>query len=142
MERLFQIKSQELRKMHVLVIGASLKPRRYSYKAMELLREYGHTVSALGRTEGEVAGVPIDTEPQKLKQVHTVTMYLRPELQKEYYDYVLSLKPKRVIFNPGTENDEFASILAKKKIYPMEACTLVLLRTNQFEEDNVRFKVL
>jgi predicted CoA-binding protein len=79
-----------------------------------------------------VAGVPIHDETLDEKDVDTVTLYLNPDHQKMYYDYILSLHPKRIIFNPGTENDELASLAARNGIKTMEACTLVMLATGQY----------
>ncbi|TDX00223.1 CoA-binding protein [Dinghuibacter silviterrae] len=115
-----------------LVIGASDNPTRYSYLAVHKLVEHGQPVVALGKHTGTVSGVPIVTERPADNDFDTVTLYLNPEHQKEYYDYVLSLKPKRLIFNPGAENEPFAEMAAAAGIQPMEACTLVLLSTGQF----------
>lgn len=115
-----------------LVLGASLKPNRYSNYAINRLIENEHEVVAIGLREGNVAGVKIETELLPFKDVNTVTLYLNSERQKEYYKYVLSLNPKRVIFNPGTENAGFYSILEENNIAFEESCTLVLLSTNQY----------
>ena len=115
-----------------LVFGASLKPNRYSNYAVQRLVANGINVVAFGKKEGEISGVKIDTELVQYNHVHTVTLYISPKRQKAYFDYILSLKPKRVIFNPGTENPEFYTILQEDNI-PFEAsCTLVLLATNQY----------
>ncbi|GAA4815647.1 CoA-binding protein [Litoribaculum gwangyangense] len=115
-----------------LVFGVSLKPNRYSnYAIQRLVAKHIETV-AFGWNSGEVLGIPINTELIPHDNIHTVTLYLNPERQKEYYNYIISLNPKRVIFNPGTENLEFYKILKSKNI-PFEAsCTLVLLSTNQY----------
>lgn len=118
--------------MKVLVLGASLKTDRYSYQAVNDLVEYGHEVIAIGNREGVVAGVHIEKEKKEYDNIDTVTLYLNPANQEAYYAYILSLKPKRVIFNPGTENADFADMLKNDGIYCEIACTLVLLRTNQF----------
>jgi len=115
-----------------LVIGASLKPERYSNIAINRLVNYNHEVVAFGLREGQVAGVDIDTDLMPYKDLDTVTLYLNSQRQKEYYDYIIGLNPKRVIFNPGTENPEFQNMLKDKDIYFEEACTLVLLGTNQY----------
>ena len=117
----------------VLVIGASLKAERYSNIAINMLLDYQHEVKALGRKEGVIRGVSIQKEKWNYSDIDTVTMYLNPANQEEYKDYILSLKPKRVIFNPGTENPEFANTLEKAGIQTEEACTLVLLRSDQFD---------
>lgn len=119
-------------KKKTLVLGASGNPARYSYLAVNRLRSHGHPVAAIGRRKVRVADVDIETDHTDLKDIDTVTMYLGPAHQKEYYDYILSLHPKRIIFNPGAENDELAKLAATKGIEPMEACTLVLLSTGQY----------
>ena len=115
-----------------LVLGASNNPARYSFMAIHKLRNHGHDVHAVGRRKGEVAGVHLDTEKKEFEGVDTVTLYLNPANQKEYYNYIVSLKPKRIIFNPGTENDELYEIARKNGIQSEEACTLVLLSTGQY----------
>jgi len=119
-------------KKKTLVLGASLKPVRYANLAMHRLVLYGHEVVAIGLREGEVAGVSISTELFPYEDVDTVSLYLNASRQEAYYDYVLSLKPERVIFNPGTENPEFYEILKENDIEYEVACTLVLLGTNQY----------
>jgi len=115
-----------------LVLGASDNPSRYSYLAVNRLRSHGHSVVAIGKKNSIVAGVPIEKEKKDWKNVDTVTLYLNPTHQQQYYDYILSLKPKRIIFNPGAENDELAELAVKNGIKPIEACTLVLLSTGQY----------
>lgn len=115
-----------------LVIGASSNPERYSYKAAEKLLNYGHEIELLGLRPDVIFGRTIDTEKKAYEGLDTVTLYVGPKNQPEYYDYVLSLKPKRVIFNPGTENPEFESLLSKNGIEAEEACTLVLLGINKY----------
>lgn len=115
-----------------LVLGASLKPSRYSNLAINRLINNDHPVEAIGLRKGEVAGVSISTEKEEFDSIDTVTLYLNPKRQEEYYNYIVSLKPKRVIFNPGTENPEFYKILKENNIESEVACTLVLLGTNQY----------
>jgi hypothetical protein len=115
-----------------LVLGASLKPNRYSNYAIQRLVENKIDVVAFGLKKGVVSGVEIDTKLFNDESIHTVTLYLNPTRQKEYYDYVVALKPERVIFNPGTENPEFYKILKDNNIFFEIACTLVLLSTNQY----------
>ena len=115
-----------------LVIGASTKPERYSNMAIRKLTNYNHETVAFGMREGEEAGITIDTELKQYKNIDTVTLYLNPERQEQYYDYIIALNPKRVIFNPGTENPEFYGLLAENNIDFEVACTLVLLSTNQY----------
>ncbi|MFA5328969.1 MAG: CoA-binding protein [Prolixibacteraceae bacterium] len=116
-----------------LVIGASENPERYSNKAIRALLAHHHEVVAIGLREGLVSGVPFNSEKLDFKDIDTVTLYVGPKNQPEYYQYILSLKPQRVIFNPGTENPEFIAELKKAGIFPEIACTLVLLSTGQYE---------
>lgn len=115
-----------------LVFGASLKPNRYSNFVIQKLVNQEFKVVAFGFKEGKVAGISIDTELKQYKNVNTITLYLSSKRQKEYYNYIISLNPRRVIFNPGTENPEFYKILKENNIYFEIACTLVLLSTNQY----------
>lgn len=115
-----------------VVLGASENPSRYSYLAIQSLRRHGHPVVAIGRKVGMVNDVPLTKEKEPASEVDTVTLYLNPTHQQEYYDYIVSLQPKRIIFNPGTENDELFRIARQNGIQPMEACTLVLLSTGQY----------
>ncbi|MFM9021376.1 MAG: CoA-binding protein [Sediminibacterium sp.] len=110
-----------------VVLGASDNPTRYSFLAVERLREKGHPVVAVGRGEGNIRDIPIITGEPPVNDVDTVTLYLNPALQVAAYDYIIGLKPRRVIFNPGTENDELEEMLRSKGIEPVEACTLVML---------------
>ena len=115
-----------------LVLGASLKAERYSNKAINLLRSNHIDTVAYGLRDGHVKDVVIDTELKKYKNIHTVTLYLNPKRQEEYYNHIVSLHPKRVIFNPGTENPVFQQLLLDNNIAFEEACTLVLLTTGQY----------
>ncbi|MBA4258018.1 MAG: CoA-binding protein [Chitinophaga sp.] len=115
-----------------LVLGASENPARYSFEAVTRLRKYGHEVIAVGRKAAVVAGVPIETEPPVVNDINTVTLYLNPTAQKPYYDYIVGLKPQRIIFNPGTENDVLEAIAQQNSIETIEACTLVMLSTGQY----------
>jgi predicted CoA-binding protein len=115
-----------------LILGASDNPARYSYLALNRLVKNGHPVVAIGRKNTSVAGVEINKEKKQFDDIDTVTLYLNPANQKEYYDYIVSLKPKRIIFNPGTENQELEQLASSNKIVTMEACTLVLLSTGQY----------
>ena len=115
-----------------LVFGASLNPERYSNMAMHRLSLNAIEVSAFGLKKGEVCGIEIDTDLQSFQNIHTVTLYVNPKRQEAYYDYILSLKPTRVIFNPGTENPKFYKLLDEVSIDYEVACTLVLLSTNQY----------
>jgi len=115
-----------------LVLGASENPERYSYLAINRLRAKGHPVEAIGGTAGKVNDVVFGKEQKAFEDIDTVTLYLNPQRQKEYYDYIISLKPRRIIFNPGTENAELEALAIKNDIEPVEACTLVLLGTGQY----------
>ena len=115
-----------------LVIGASENEERYSNKAVKLLQVYNHDVVGLGVKSGRIDSVPILTQIDPYEKFDTITMYVNPSLQQGYYALILALKPKRVIFNPGTENIEFENVLKDNHIEPIEACTLVMLRTNQY----------
>jgi predicted CoA-binding protein len=115
-----------------LVLGASTNPSRYSFLAINRLSAYKHPVVAVGLREGKVADVNIQTGQPDVEDIDTITLYLNPTNQKPYYDYILSLKPKRIIFNPGTENDELKSMAQHAGIEPIEACTLVMLGTGQY----------
>lgn len=122
----------EASKKKTLVLGASDNPERYSYLAVNRLRSQGHPVEGIGKGIMKVADVSIDNEKKPIQDIDTVTLYLNPSRQKEYYDYILSLHPKRLIFNPGAENRELYDLAQAHGIQPVEACTLVLLSTGQF----------
>ncbi|MEO5777086.1 MAG: CoA-binding protein [Flavobacterium sp.] len=115
-----------------LVLGATAKPDKYAYLAINKLVEKGHSVLAIGQNTSEVAGVKIYTKQIPLANIDTVTLYLNPKRQVEYYNYIIETKPKRVIFNPGTENPQFLQLLESNGIKAQVACTLVLLATNQY----------
>jgi predicted CoA-binding protein len=115
-----------------LVIGASDKPERYSYKAIQMLRKHAIPVVAIGNKAGKVADIAYSKDRPLDTDIHTITLYLNETHQQEYYSYILALQPKRIIFNPGTENDELMSLASKQGIICQEACTLVLLSTGQY----------
>jgi predicted CoA-binding protein len=115
-----------------LVLGASQNPQRYSYLAINRLRQNGHPVVAIGKREGKLGDVMIETGQHSQNDIDTVTLYLSPANQREYYEYILSLSPKRIIFNPGAENEELANLAKQRGIRPVEACTLVMLSTGQY----------
>jgi len=115
-----------------VIIGATTNPSRYAYMAANRLVENGHEIIPIGIKKGELAGQEIINDKPPLDDVGTVTLYLGPAKQPEYYDYIISLNPKRVIFNPGTENQEFESALRKENIEAIEACTLVMLSANTY----------
>ena len=115
-----------------LVLGASPNPERYSFLATSLLQEKGYAVYPFGIKNGFINDLPILLEWPKKGTIDTVTLYVGPAGQKAYYDSILSLSPRRIIFNPGTENPEFEQLAKEKGIQTMEACTLVLLKTGQY----------
>lgn len=115
-----------------LIIGASTNPDRYAYKATVMLSKYGHTVYPVGIKSGAIEGIEIITGKPVIEGIDSVTLYIGSERQKEWYDYIIVLNPKRVIFNPGTENNELVDLLLQKGIKPEIACTLVLLSTGQY----------
>jgi hypothetical protein len=115
-----------------LVIGASPKESRYSYMAVTRLVELGYEAVPVGIRDGVIAGIAIIKDMPKIDGIHTVTLYVGPQTQPQYYNYILSLNPKRVIFNPGTENHEFYEILKNNNIEVLVACTLVLLGIGQY----------
>lgn len=119
-------------KKKTLVLGASDNPQRYSFLAINSLRKKGHEVVGIGLHKGNVSDVNIQTEKIPVEEIDTVTLYLNPAHQKAYYDYILSLKPKRIIFNPGAENEELSQLAVQNNIQPVEACTLVMLSTGQY----------
>jgi len=121
-----------MEKKKTLVLGASDNPSRYSYLAIQRLRQHDHPVVAIGRKHSRVGDVAIEKEQKPFDNIDTITFYLNPSRQKEYYDYIISLKPKRLIFNPGAENEELVQLAKKNNIKTLEACTLVLLSIGQY----------
>jgi predicted CoA-binding protein len=115
-----------------VIIGASANPERYSYMATERLRSHGHKVYPVGIKEGEINGEKILVGRPVPRDVDTVTMYLSAKNQKDWYEYILSLKPKRIIFNPGAENQELVELAKKQGIESVEACTLVMLSIGNY----------
>lgn len=119
--------------LSTLVIGASEKPDRYSNLAINRLVQHGHKVYGIGAKPGSAAGITWGNEPIAWPEpIDTVTLYINPTNQKSYYEYIIGLRPRRVIFNPGTENPEFAELLEQHGIQPLNACTLVLLSIGSF----------
>ena len=115
-----------------LVIGASENHERYSFKAINALLNHNHDVIALAKRAGQVADITIQTSFPNQEEIDTVTLYVGPQHQPEYYSAIIDLKPKRVIFNPGTENPDFLSLLKENGIESEEACTLVLLSIGNY----------
>ncbi len=119
-------------KNHTLVLGASVNPQRYSNMAIRRLRHYQYPVHAVGLRTGRVEDVDVVSGQPLFSDVDTVTLYIGPSHQPQIYDYVLKLCPRRVIFNPGTENEVFQEMLRNAGIEVEEACTLVMLGTGQY----------
>lgn len=117
-----------------VIVGATTNPERYAYLAAHRLTEHGHPIVPLGIKQGEVAGHQILDLRKKprIEGVDTITLYIGPRHQAEWMDYLISLKPRRIIFNPGTENEVFEKKAREAGIKTEEACTLVLLSTGQF----------
>lgn len=117
-----------------LVVGASLNPARYSYLAVNRLLSYNQPVMAYGLKSGEISGVTIETDQHFFldKNIHTVTLYVGAQRQGPLVDWIMQLAPKRVIFNPGTENPSFEEKLREAGVEVLEACTLVMLSTRQY----------
>jgi len=124
----------KLKNKRTVVVGASTNPSRYAFLAAEMLTQGGYELVPVGIKKGEVFGAKIQDIRSKprIDQVHTITLYIGPEHQPEWYDYLLSLEPKRIIFNPGTENETFMKMAAAAGIEVVAACTLVMLRTKQY----------
>ncbi len=115
-----------------MVIGASPNPDRYSYMAVARLQSKNIEVVPVGLRTGEVMGIQILKGEPHIENVHTITLYMRAELQKPLYSYLFSLQPKRIIFNPGTENPELEELAHEKNIETLEACTLVMLSLGNY----------
>mgnify|MGYP001791114811 CR=1 FL=1 len=122
------------KKKKTAIIGATTNPSRYAYLAANMLTDYGHPIVPLSIKKGSVAGVELIDLRQKpsLEDIDTVTLYLGSQNQPEWYDYLLSLQPKRMIFNPGTENSVFYRLCLERDIEPINACTLVMLRAGTY----------
>ena len=121
-----------MEKLKTLVIGASTNPERYSYRAIKLLQKYNHPVEAIGAKEGELEGVNIHKSKPEFTDIHTITMYVSPKNQSDFYEYLIGLKPARIIFNPGTENPDFEKKAKDAGIEVVENCTLVMLNSGIF----------
>lgn len=121
-----------MKKNKTLVFGASLKPDRYSNRAVRLLRVNNVDTVAFGMQEGEISDVQVTTNLDDAQDIHTISLYMNPNRQREYYEQILAIKPKRVIFNPGTENRELQNLLDAHDISYEHACTLTLLATGQY----------
>ncbi|MBL6729287.1 MAG: CoA-binding protein [Bacteroidia bacterium] len=115
-----------------LVIGASPKMNRYSYIATQLLQEHNYEVVPYGIKKGDIGTLKIMNQWPNKESFDTITLYINPILQEQYIQQILDLNPKRIIFNPGTENEKLERMAQKKEIQTLNACTLVLLQTNQY----------
>jgi uncharacterized protein len=115
-----------------VVIGASDHPERYAYKAVQRLYKAGHAVYAEGLRTGYIGEVPVSDQKKEYLEIDTVTLYVGPRHLKVWEAYIFSLHPKRIIFNPGTENPEFMAKAKEMGIETLEACTLVLLSIGNF----------
>jgi predicted CoA-binding protein len=115
-----------------LVIGASTNSERYANMAIKMLTSHHIETVAIGLKKGFVGEVEIQTGAPILENIHTITLYLGPERQKPLYEYILLLKPKRIIFNPGAENTELMQLASEAGIETLEACTLIMLRTGNY----------
>lgn len=122
----------EVKGKKTVVLGASQNPDRYSYSAVMKLKEKGHVPVPVGIKHGNIEGVDIMVGRPQLQDVHTISLYLGAERQKPLYDYILSLRPDRIIFNPGAENSELAHLARLKDIEVINGCTLVMLAINAF----------
>lgn len=119
-------------KKKTLIIGATPHEGRYANKAAHRLVYTGHKIVNIGIRKGVVAGAPIEKAGEIYNDIHTITLYIGPKTQPDYYDYIIQTKPERLIFNPGTENPELKALAEKAGIETVEGCTLVMLATNQF----------
>ncbi len=121
-------------KSTTLVFGASLKADRYSNRAVRLLRANNINTMAFGMQEGEISGIQVTSNLDDLQDIDTISLYMNPRRQKEFYEAILGLEPRRVIFNPGTENPELQNLLEEAGIRYENACTLTLLATGQYQD--------
>jgi predicted CoA-binding protein len=115
-----------------LILGASPDASRFAYKAAHMLTDYGHEIALVGMKSGEVAGQKILKGNPGVEGVHTITLYVGPKNQTDLYEYIISLKPERIIFNPGTENDELIHLAEKNNIEAVVGCTLVMLAAGTY----------
>jgi predicted CoA-binding protein len=115
-----------------LVFGASLHGYRYSNLALRRLAEKGIETVGFGLEAGKVAGVDIRTDLETIGDIDTISLYMNPGLQREFYKDILRIRPRRVIFNPGTENPELSALLTQEGIAVEVGCTLVMLGTGQY----------
>lgn len=117
---------------NVLLLGASMKPSRYSHMAVKALTNNNLRVYPVGKEEGEIEGVPVSSSLPPIEKFHTITLYLNQKNQKDYYEKMFLYSPERVIFNPGTENEELKELCRQHNVEAVENCTLELLEAEQF----------
>lgn len=122
----------EQERKKTIVLGASPNPSRYSFKAVKSLLRFNHEAIPVGFRPGVIYDKFIQRGMPEIKDVHTIALYIGAERQEEYHDYILSLHPKRIIFNPGTTNESFMEELKEKGIEVVDGCTLVMLDSGQF----------
>jgi len=115
-----------------LILGASPNPGRYAYRAFLMLRQAGHPVFPVGNKKAQIEGVDIINDFTPMEGIHTITLYLNPKNQEQFYDYIIQTKPKRIVFNPGTENPVLEELAHKNGIETIEACTLVMLSIGKY----------
>lgn len=115
-----------------IVLGASPNPRRYSYRATEVLVSEGKKVIPVGVKTGEISGLVIHHDYPENVKIDTIAMYLSIENQEKYYDLILSNLPRRIIFNPGTYNHDFQKLLTDKGVIVVNDCVLVMVSRNIF----------
>lgn len=120
------------RNKKTLVLGASPNKERFAYKATALLMRHGHEVVPVGIRHGQIAGVDIQLGQPQTEDVHTVTLYIGPQRQEPYYKYIFGLGPKRIIFNPGTENPELKGKAKAQGIETVSSCTLMMLNNEEY----------
>ncbi|PWJ42756.1 CoA-binding protein [Sediminitomix flava] len=113
--------------MKTLILGATPNPKRYAYLAAHELTSHGHEIVPVGVKQGELVGQDIINDKRPQSDIDTITMYIGPKHQEEWYEYILDSKPKRIVFNPGTENPELMEMAEEKGIEVVEGCTLVML---------------
>lgn len=115
-----------------LILGATPNPDRYAYKAFRMLRQAGHPVFPVGIKKAQIEGVDIINDYTPIERVHTITLYLNPKNQEQFYDYIIQTKPNRIVFNPGTENPVLEDLANKNGIETIDACTLVMLSIGNY----------
>jgi predicted CoA-binding protein len=129
----YKMFKSKVMKKKTLILGASTNPARYSFLAAQRLANAGHPIVPVGIKKGVVAGEEILKPPAYIEAIDTITLYLNPKRQEEYYDYIIEkIKPKRIIFNPGTENHKLSQMAREQGIETLNACTLVMLASDTY----------